>query len=53
MSSTNALAIDLLARKGNALLAMITHDLSLDDVDEAFRLASGKSSDSIKVPMHT
>ncbi|MBC8750404.1 MULTISPECIES: zinc-dependent alcohol dehydrogenase [Paraburkholderia] len=48
-----ALAIDLLARKGDTLRAMITHELSLDDVDEAFRLASDKSSHSIKVQMRT
>ncbi|SMG44817.1 zinc-dependent alcohol dehydrogenase [Paraburkholderia susongensis] len=48
-----ALAIDLLARKGGTLRAMITHDLSLDDIQEAFRLACDKSSDSIKVQVHT
>ncbi|MFT4065281.1 zinc-dependent alcohol dehydrogenase [Paraburkholderia sp.] len=48
-----ALAIDLLARKGDTLRAMITHDLSLDDIQEAFRLACDKSSDSIKVQVHT
>lgn len=48
-----ALAIDLLARKGDALRAMITHDLSLDDIQEAFRLAADKKSESIKVQVHT
>ncbi|MFL9990399.1 hypothetical protein PQR34_26235 [Paraburkholderia sediminicola] len=48
-----ALAIDLLARKGDALRAMITHDLSLDDIQEAFRLAADKSSESIKVQVRT
>jgi len=48
-----AVAIDLLARKGDTLRAMITHDLSLDDIHEAFRLACDKSSDSIKVQVHT
>ncbi|MGB8420020.1 hypothetical protein [Paraburkholderia sp.] len=44
---------DLLARKGDALRAMITHDLSLDDIQEAFRLAADKSSESIKVQVRT
>ncbi|MDR6374614.1 alcohol dehydrogenase catalytic domain-containing protein [Paraburkholderia strydomiana] len=44
-----ALAIDLLARKGNSLRAMITHELALEDIQEAFRLADDKSSESIKV----
>jgi (R,R)-butanediol dehydrogenase/meso-butanediol dehydrogenase/diacetyl reductase/L-iditol 2-dehydrogenase len=47
-----AVAIDLLARKGDTLRAMITHDLSLDDIQEAFRLACDKSSESIKVQVH-
>lgn len=48
-----ALAIDLLARKGDALRAMITHELSLEDIQEAFRLAADKASESIKVQVHT
>lgn len=48
-----ARAIDLLARKGDALRHMITHELSLNDIHEAFRLAADKSSDSIKVQVRT
>ncbi|CAH2790540.1 MAG: hypothetical protein CPDRYMAC_2693 [uncultured Paraburkholderia sp.] len=48
-----ARAIDLLARKGDALRHMITHELSLNDIHEAFRLAADKSSDSIKVQVKT
>lgn len=42
-------AIDLLARKGEVLRAMITHELPLINVDEAFRIADDKSMNSIKV----
>ncbi|MCC8401221.1 hypothetical protein LJ655_04810 [Paraburkholderia sp. MMS20-SJTN17] len=51
MTSTNAIV--LLARKRDTLRAMLTHDLRLDGIDEACRLASDRNSDFIKVQMHT
>ncbi|NIF79512.1 alcohol dehydrogenase catalytic domain-containing protein [Paraburkholderia sp. Cy-641] len=42
-------AIDLLARKGNVLRTMVTHEMDLAEIDEAFRIAADKSAHSIKV----
>jgi (R,R)-butanediol dehydrogenase/meso-butanediol dehydrogenase/diacetyl reductase/L-iditol 2-dehydrogenase len=42
-------AIDLLARKGEVLRTMITHEMDLAEINEAFRIAADKSANSIKV----
>ncbi|WMY07507.1 zinc-dependent alcohol dehydrogenase [Paraburkholderia phenoliruptrix] len=44
-------AIDLLAQNGTKMKRLITTELPLVDVDQAFRLAADKTSNSIKVQM--
>jgi threonine dehydrogenase-like Zn-dependent dehydrogenase len=42
-------AIDLLSRKGESLRKLITHEYSLANISEAFRVAEDKKSGAVKV----
>lgn len=43
------IAIDILARKGNNIRKLITHEFLLEEAENAFKLADNKSSGAVKV----